>query len=75
MRDRPFIAANEPPRPYSEIRRERSGFDLVERVLAAVDGLEADAFEAENPAEAKRLQCEAEDLRCALEEHRPRGFR
>ena len=69
-RDRPFIRANEQPRPYSELQSERSAFDPAEAVLRQVADLEADAAEAADPALAKRLQCEAEDLRCSLHESR-----
>lgn len=75
MRDRPFIQANESPRPYSEIRAERSDIGLEHAVLQRIAGLEVDAAAAEDPAEARRLQCEAEDFRCALHELKPRGLR
>lgn len=71
MRDRPFISAAESPRKFSEVRAERGGLDPLERrrsqVLDEVDRLEGEAKACSDPAEAKRLQCEAEDLRAALD--------
>lgn len=72
MRDRPFITAGEAPRPFGDVLAERGGFDATERVLADIKQLEGAAAEASDPAERKRLQCEAEALRCALAERPPR---
>lgn len=70
MRDRPFIAAGEPPRPYSEIRTERELQDaramqrraLIDRVAR----LEDEARHAGDPAQRKTLQLQAEEIRCRL---------
>lgn len=74
MRDRAFIAANEPPRPFSEIRAERNAGDLdriaADRALKQIAALEGEAFDAADPATRKRLLCEAEALRCAIDELR-----
>lgn len=71
MRDRPFISAAESPRPFSEIRAEQAGLDPLERrrevVLGEIARLEGEAKVAIDPAEGKRLQCEAEGLRAALD--------
>jgi hypothetical protein len=74
MRDRPFIQANESPRPYSELRGERQAFDPTEAVMRQIVELEAGAREADDPGQAKRLQCEAEDLRCSLHDLAARRF-
>lgn len=70
MRDRPFIPASEQPRPFSEVLAERRAMDPAVRFAdAAMDQvleLESQAAEAADPATRKRLQCEAEDLRCAM---------
>lgn len=70
MRLRPFIPANEPPRPFSEVLAERRAMDPAARVAdAAMDQvleLESQAADASDPATRKRLLCEAEDLRCAM---------
>lgn len=70
MRDRPFITAAETPRKFSEVRAERTGLDPLERghdrVLDEIFRLEGEAKACADPAESKRLQCEAEALRCAL---------
>lgn len=71
MRDRPFLTAGESPRPYSEVRAER-GVDPREAVFRMIADLEADAAETEDTDEAKRLRCEAEGLRCSLEENKLR---
>lgn len=72
MRERPFIAAGEQPRPFSEVLAERShsdpGLRRREAVLEQIADLEASALDAADSAERKRLQCEAEALRCALHE-------
>jgi hypothetical protein len=74
-RARPFISANETPRPYRDVVAERNRedphFRARERVLADVARLEGEAADARDPGEAKRLQCEAEALRCALAERPP----
>jgi hypothetical protein len=70
MRTRPFLNASEPARPYSELLAERMHDDPKRNALAQIDDLEAEASEATDPAERKRLQCEAEALRCALDEGR-----
>ena len=68
MRTRPFISANESPRPYSETVAERRITDPREVVLGQIRLLESEAQAADDPAERDRLQCEAEGLRCALHE-------
>jgi|GEM_PF-2996443 len=74
MRERPFIAASEAPRPFSEIRAERDGSDLDkhtrDRALKQIASLEGEAFETADPAIRKRLLCEAEALRCAIDEQK-----
>jgi hypothetical protein len=78
MRARPFIAAGESPRPYSEIRAERGDSGVMESTLRSIDELERLALDARDggrTAEAERLQCEAEDLRCALAELEGRTVR
>ncbi len=81
MRDRPFISAGDPPRPFSEIRTERDGSDLhkltVHRTLTQIALLEGQAFAVDqnnelivSPEERKRLLCEAEALRCCIDELR-----
>lgn len=70
MRDRPFLSAGESPRPFSEVRAERGNVDPREAVLRTIGELEHDARDADDPAEARRLQCEAEGLRCALDENK-----
>lgn len=71
MRDRPFISGAEAPRKYSDIRAERAMLDPIEDGRAGVrdqiDRLEGEARVETDPIEAKRLQCEAEALRCALD--------
>jgi hypothetical protein len=69
-RDRPFIQAGDPHRPYSEILAERRITDPAAVVRGQIALLEAEATAHADPAERKRLQCEAEELRCQLE-HRP----
>lgn len=66
MRDRPFLAAGEQPRPYGDIKAERAMAEPRTRVLADIADLEARARESTDPIEREALQCEAEDLRCAL---------
>lgn len=66
MRDRPFLQAGESPRPYSELLAERRGNDPRSRILDEIARLESAAAGAETETERKALQCEAEDLRCAL---------
>lgn len=68
MRMRPFIPAGEQPRPFSEIRAERDPFDPTSRILDDIAALEGEASEASDPIERKRLQCEAEALRCVIHE-------
>jgi hypothetical protein len=72
VRDRPFIAAGEQPRTYSEVLGERSAVDPVAqrraRVIEEIHELEAQAAEEADAEARKRLQCEAEALRCALDE-------
>ena len=51
---------------------ERRGYDPRDRVLSDIAALEVQAAEAADPAERKRLQCEAEAVRSALEENRGR---
>lgn len=68
MRDRPFVAANEPPRPFSEVLAERALGDPRRHALDEIARIEGLALEASDPAERKRLQCDAEDLRAALHE-------
>lgn len=72
MRDRPFVSAGESPRPYSAIREERGALDPRRPVLARIAELEGESRAAEDADERKRLQCEAEALRCWLEEQQPR---
>lgn len=71
MRDRPFITAAESPRKFSEVRAERAQLDPLEqrrdRTLDEIARLEGEAKENPDPAESRRLQCEAEALRCALD--------
>lgn len=67
MRDRPFINAAEPPRPFSDVAAERRLGDRRELVVTEIQRLEGEAAEATDPADAKRLQCAAEDLRCQLD--------
>jgi len=66
VRTRPFIQANEPPRPYSDILSERRITDPREVVLGQIRLLEAEAQAVDDAKERARLQCEAEALRCAL---------
>ena len=73
MRDRPFLTASESPRPFSEIRAERGDADPRERALRDIAALEAEAQACAgdetlppDEAERRRLQGEAEALRCAL---------
>lgn len=70
MRDRPFISANEPPRPYGDVLAERRQMDPAyqrkKATLAEIGRLEAEAADQQDPAERKRIQCEAEGLRCLL---------
>lgn len=68
MRDRPFIMANEAPRSYGDVIAERMMDDPRRRVFREIDELEGRAAAAADPIERKRLQCEAEALRCALAE-------
>lgn len=68
MRDRPFIPASEPSRPYSEIRAERAQFDPREAALRMIADIEAEAAELTDPAARILKQCEAEDIRRALDE-------
>lgn len=72
MRDRPFIAAGEQLRPYSEIRAERDDFSVEKRRIDAkreeIARLEGEAVDAADPAARKRLQCEAEAVRITLDE-------
>jgi hypothetical protein len=72
MRDRPFIAANEQPRPYSDVRAERDALSAdsrrVETMREDIARLEGAAAEAVDPATRKRLQCEAEAVRITLDE-------
>lgn len=63
MRMRPFISAGESPRPYSDIRAERGDVDPRERALREIGEAEILAIAADDPAERKRLQCDAEALR------------
>ena len=71
MRDRPYIQAGDPPRPYSDIRAERRITDPAAVVRGQIALLEAEAAACtDSPTERTRLQCEAEELRCRLE-HRP----
>lgn len=71
MRDRPFLSAADSPRKFSEVRAERARLDPLERgrerVLDEIARLEGEAKAAIDPAEGKRLQCEAEGLRAALD--------
>lgn len=63
MRDRPFIQANEPSRPYSEVRSEREDTDpKLRRRRDAIDRIAM--------LESEGRQLEAEALRCDLEETR-----
>jgi len=68
MRDRPFIPASDKPRPYSEILAERAALDPRRRKLEEIAEFEGAAADAADPAERKRLQCEAEAMRCDLHE-------
>lgn len=72
MRDRPFIAGGESPRPFSEVRAERDGTDVelrrLDNVREDIARLEGDALEATDPEARKRLLCEAEALRSSLDE-------
>jgi hypothetical protein len=68
MRDRPFISAGESPRPFSEIRAERGDDDERARTWREVASIEAEATGADDEAERKRLQCQAEALRAGLHE-------
>ena len=67
MRDRPYIQAGDPPRPYSDIRAEHRVTDPAAIVRGQIALLEAEAAAASTNAERVRLQCEAEALRCALD--------
>jgi len=67
VRDRPYIQAGDPPRPYSDIRAERRVTDPAAVVRGQIALLEAEAAAASTDAERTRLQCEAEALRCALD--------
>lgn len=70
MRLRSFISASEAPRPFSEVLAERSAADPRKRVLediADLEGRAREAAKAGDQVEAKRLQCEAEALRCDLD--------
>jgi len=67
VRDRPYIQAGDPPRPYSDIRAERRVTDPAAVVRGQIALLEAEAAAAPTNAERVRLQCEAEALRCALD--------
>jgi hypothetical protein len=72
MRDRPFTAAGEQPRLYSEVRAERNALSPDTRRLDAmrdeIARLEGEAADAVDPAGRKRLQCEAEAVRISLDE-------
>lgn len=70
MRVRPYPSGGEPPRLYSEVLAERRGTDPTPRILEEIEALEAEAAAVADPAERKRLQCEAEEMRCQLA-HRP----
>lgn len=70
MRVRPFLQAGESPRPFSEVLRDRRGDDERERWRREIERLEAAAAAAQaegNDTERQALQCQAEDLRCALQ--------
>jgi hypothetical protein len=75
LRDRPYVCANEPARPYSDVIAERRATDPAaqrrELVLMRIAELEGEAAEAADPAVRKNLQCEAEGLRAALDESAP----
>lgn len=72
MRSRPFIAAGESPRPFSEIRAERDNTDAelrrIDQAREQIARLEGEALDATDAAERKRLQCEAEAVRAWLDE-------
>ena len=72
MRDRPFIQANEPPRPFSDVVAERRisdpAFRQREQVVARIQEIEGEAAGADHAGERKSLQCEAEALRLELDE-------
>lgn len=70
MRLRPFIGADEAPRPFSEVLAERSVTDPARRVLEDVAELEAEAEASADPNERRQLQGRAEALRCAIAESR-----
>jgi hypothetical protein len=69
-RTRPFLQANEPPRPFGEVLGERRRMDPEarerDRVMAKIAELEGCAADAVDAAERKRLFCEAEGWRSAL---------
>lgn len=71
MRDRPFLPANEFPRPYSDLQAERLASDLTHRMRESLKAnirmLEAEAQCASTEAERQVRQCEAEALRCRLD--------
>jgi hypothetical protein len=73
MRLRAYLTASESPRPFSEIVAERGEQDPRQRLMRDIAALELEAAAAEDLKERKRLQCEAEALRCALHEQ-PRGI-
>lgn len=72
MRERPFLDGGEAPRRFSEVRDERAALDsharLRDRVRKDVRDLETRARKAVTADERNRLQCQAEELRCALDE-------
>lgn len=69
-----FLSAGESPRPFSEVLNDRhperqAHADRRRRTWDEVAAIEAEAAGAEDPAEARRLQLEAEALRAALHEN------
>jgi hypothetical protein len=72
LRARPFIRADEPPRPFSEVLAERREQDPVARAIrAAMDKiaeLEGAAAEEADAVKRKALLCHAEAIRCAIDE-------
>jgi hypothetical protein len=74
MRDRPYLSASEPPRPYSDIVAERNAGDVEhlarQRTLREIAAIEAEAAGLTDPTARRLRQLDAEELRGALEDNR-----
>lgn len=73
MRLRPYLSGSEAPRPFSDVLADRGTTDPSQRVLEEIHQLEREAQACDDLVERNRLQCQAEDLRCALDENSRRS--